>query len=84
MREKIFDLFHPNIYKKNPIILNIYSQEYLDIKIIDLPVISRIPIVDSPSNEKMISIKITKEYIKENYSMLYFCPSCNVTSILCL
>ena len=67
--ERIFKLFD-SFNKNEPIILNIYSQEYPNIKLIDLPGIPRIPIGDCPSNTKMLPILISQKYINDPLNVI--------------
>ena len=67
--QRIYELFD-SFNKKEPIILKIYSQEYPNIKLIDLPGIPRIPIGDCPSNTKMLPILISQKYINDPLNVI--------------
>ena len=60
IEEKLFYLEESDRIEKTPIILNIYSQQYLNLKLIDLPGFTHIPQGDAPNYKAELQIFIAK------------------------
>ena len=70
IEEKLFYLEESDRIEKAPIILNIYSQQYPNLKLIDLPGFTHIPQGDAPKYMARLPIFIAKNYINNPMNII--------------
>ena len=82
IEEKLSYLEELDRIEKSPIVLSIYSQQYPNLKLIDLPGFTQIPPGNVPSNKEELPIYIAQDYINNPMNIILCVISANGTIVL--